>query len=298
MTRILLLGGGGQVGRELRVYLGELGELIAFGRAELDLADEPAIRAAVQRIRPELIVNAAAYTAVDAAEQDAANAAAINSEAVRALAEEAAALGARLVHYSTDYVFDGEKSAPYEESDATKPLGVYGASKLAGEEAIASSGAKHLILRTSGVYSHAAGNFVTTIRRAAATQPELRVVNDQAGSPTWARTIAQVTCAVARQWRATGDTRLGIYHLASKGAPTRHALAVKIVELAHARGETRLTPDRVKAIRTEDLPAKGARRPRYSALSSAKLERDFAVEIPAWDEDLVRYFAAADSVSG
>jgi dTDP-4-dehydrorhamnose reductase len=126
----------------------------------------------------------------------------------------------------------------------------------------------------------------------------LRVVTDQAGSPTWARSIAQITCAIARQWDPAGDARQGIYHLASKGAPSRHEFAVKIVELARDRGETQLTPKQVNAILTEDLPAQGAPRPRYSALATAKLERDFGVELPAWDDDLVRYFSAADNVSG
>lgn len=291
--RILLFGRAGQLGRELCTLLTKGHELAAYGRDEVDVASAQAIRNAIRDARPELVVNAAAYTAVDAADTHVAEAMAVNAEAPRVIAEEAAHAGAALVHYSTDYVFDGESARPYVETDDTNPLGVYGASKLAGERAIYATRVPHLILRTSGVYRHAPGNFVTLIRRAAATQPELRVVTDQAGSPTFARTIARATHELLEQWQRADDARQGIYNLVSKGDPTRHALAVRIVELARERGETKLTARDVKPILTAELPKQGAPRPRYSALSTAKMERDFGIALPTWESDLAAYFASA-----
>jgi dTDP-4-dehydrorhamnose reductase len=187
-------------------------------------------------------------------------------------------------------VFDGEATRPYVETDDTNPLGVYGASKLAGERAIYQTGAAHLTFRTSGVYSEAPGNFVSTIRRAARTSPELKVVADQTGSPTSARTIARVTRDVVRQWKGARDERQGIYNLVAKGDPSRHALAVRIVELARENGETNLSTQDVKPILTSDLSAQPARRPRYSALDAAKLGRDFGVSLPTWETDLSALF--------
>ena len=291
--RILLFGRGGQVGRELAACLPALAEVITCDRSEVDLSDAAAIRERVSRERPHLVLNAAAYTAVDAAEQHVEAAMAINARAPGAIAEAAASVGASLIHYSTDYVFDGEAARPYVETDGTKPLGVYGASKLAGEQAVYAARVPHLILRTSGVYSHAAGNFVTTIRRAAQTRPQLEVVTDQAGSPTWARTIAQTTRRIIEQWQGGRDPRQGIYNLVSRGDPSRHLLATRIVALARARGETKLEPSHVKPILTHDLPAQAARRPRYSALATAKIEHDFALTMPDWDRDLEAFFGAA-----
>lgn len=293
MRRVLVLGRGGQVGRELAACLPQVADVTAHGRDTVDLRDRDQIRSAVNRARPEVVINAAAYTAVDNAETDRDAATAINATAPGIIAEAAAAVGAALIHYSTDYVFDGEKTEPYTEEDAPNPLGFYGVSKLAGERAVAAVRVPHLILRLSGVYSHATGNFVTTIRKAAHTRAELKVVADQAGSPTWARTIALTTMAIVRDWRGADDSRGGIHHLAARGDPTRHALAVRIVDHARRRGDTRLTAADVKAIRTADLPAPGAARPRYSALSPAKLERAFGVVMPTWEHDLQAYFDAA-----
>ena len=294
MMRVLVLGRGGQVGRELCACLPAIAEVIAHGRDEVDVSNPQQIRDAVRCARPDVVINATAYTAVDSAETDREAATAINGTAPGLIAEAAGEAGAAVVHYSTDYVFDGNQSTPYTEDDAPNPVGFYAVTKLAGERAVEATRAPHLILRLSGVYSHAPGNFVTTIWNAAKTRDELKVVIDQAGSPTWARTIAQTTAAILKEWRGAEDRRRGVYNLASRGDPTRHALAVAIVDHARARGDTRLTAADVKPIRTVDLPNPGAPRPRYSALSPAKLERDFAVEMPSWDRDLEAYFGAVD----
>ncbi|MBI2753400.1 MAG: dTDP-4-dehydrorhamnose reductase [Betaproteobacteria bacterium] len=267
--RVLLTGRNGQVGAELERSLGPLGEVIATDRAALDLADPESIRRAVREARPAVIVNAAAYTAVDRAESEPDAAMRINAAAPGVLAVEAKRLGALLVHYSTDYVFDGAKGAPYTEEDRAHPVNAYGKSKLEGEQAIVASGCHHLILRTSWVYSARGNNFLRTILRRAREQPELRVVNDQIGAPTSAAAIARATAAVLKHER-----RQGIFHMSAAGKTSWHGFAEAIV--AHAGLVTR-----VVGIRSEDYPTV-ARRPRNSLLDNAKLNRVFGIALEDW----------------
>ncbi len=276
--RILLTGKNGQVGWELERTLGPLGEVIAFDHAGLDLAKPDEIVARVREVKPDVIVNPAAYTAVDKAESEPDLAMAINGTAPGILAEEAKKLGALLVHYSTDYVFDGEKNEPYVETDPTNPLSAYGRSKLAGERAIAASSAEHLIFRTSWVYTNRGKNFLLTIQRLAKEKPELRVVADQYGAPTWARDIATATALVLARRPAGADIPSGIYHLTAEGRTTWHGFAQRIVALGGLS-----TP--VVPIKASEYPTP-ARRPRNSVMDHAKLARDFGVRLPAWDESI------------
>ena len=275
--RILLTGRNGQVGWELERVLAPLGELIATGRAELDLADPEAIRRAVSSVKPDVIVNAAAYTAVDRAESESEIAMRINGDAPDVLAEEAKRIGALLVHYSTDYVFDGTKTAPYVEHDAPNPLNVYGASKLAGERAILATGCRHLILRTSWVFGPRGSNFLLTILRAARERPELRVVSDQIGAPTSARSIAAATA------RAIGLAGSGLYHLAAAGETSWHGFAEAAMAAAGLR-----TP--VVAIPSEEYPA-AARRLKNSRLDCSRLRKDLGIELPHWRGEMAAVMA-------
>lgn len=280
--RILLTGKNGQVGWELRRTLATLGEIEAFGSAELDLADGAALREAVRRIRPDIIVNAAAYTAVDKAESEAAQAHAVNATAPGILAEEAATLGALLVHYSTDYVFDGTQDAPYAEDDTPAPLGVYGASKLAGEEAIRAAGCRHLIFRTSWVYGGRGKNFLLTMLRLAAEREELRVVDDQFGAPTWSRAIAEASAQVLAALRSHPAPEIlwGTYHLSCAGRTTWHGFTRAILDTAALPRKPRL-----EAIPTSAYPLP-AKRPANSVLSNAKLGQAFGIALPDWNEAL------------
>lgn len=299
--RILLTGRNGQVGFELERCLAPLGEVVALGRAELDLADAQAVRAAVRNAAPELIVNAAAYTAVDQAEREPELARRINAEAPGILAEEAARLGAALIHYSTDYVFDGTKRTPYDELDPTNPLGVYGATKLAGERAIQAAGAPHLILRTSWVYATRGRNFLLTILRLAAEREQLRLVNDQTGAPTWAGAIAEATARIIKgTWsKENGRDRCreisGVYHLTAAGETTWYEFARAILAAPEAkRLQTRpLIAREIIPIRTADYPTP-ARRPAYSVLSNAKMARTFGLTMQEWRPQL---HAALSSVT-
>ena len=279
MTRptILLTGASGQVGFELARRLAGLGELIAPDRAKLDLADADAIVATVRQARPQLIVNAGAYTAVDTAETERAAAFAMNARAPHVLAEEAKRLDAVLIHYSTDYVFDGLNTTPYLEDAPAHPLNVYGASKLEGELAIEQSGAHAVILRTSWVYGARGRNFMLTILNLARERDELRIVADQTGTPNWCRTVSDATLAgIARglPWLAA---RSGLYHLASAGATTWHGFAQAIV----GSGQR----PRVVPIATSEHPTP-ARRPAYGVLSSRKFEATFDYRMPEWREGL------------
>jgi dTDP-4-dehydrorhamnose reductase len=275
--RILLLGRNGQVGWELERLLAPQGELTALGHAELDLADVPRLVATVRALQPEAIVNAAAYTAVDKAESERDAAFAVNATAPRVLAEEAKRIGALLVHYSTDYVFDGAKAAPYVEDDPTNPLNVYGASKLAGEKAIRKSGCSHLILRTSWVYGPRGANFMLTMLRLARERPELRVVDDQVGAPTSSAAIARATTAILE--RANQSPALGgLYHLAAAGETSWCGFAREI--LAQARLATPVVP-----IPTEQYPTP-ARRPRNSRLDCTRLREAFGVTLAPWQAGL------------
>ncbi len=274
--KILLTGRSGQVGYELQRSLASLGDMIAPDRAEFDLAQPPTIERALQAHQPDIIVNAAAYTAVDRAEAERDLAFTVNATAPGVIAREAARLGALLVHYSTDYVFDGEKSQPYVEDDPTRPLSTYGLSKLEGEQAIRASGCRHLIFRTSWVYAAMGKNFLLTVLRLAREKPELRIVDDQFGAPTTARMLARTTADVlARPWT---DRASGTYHATAAGRTTWCGFAREIVA---ARGLA--TP--VVPIRTEEYPLP-APRPRNSVLDNTKLHRTFGVRLPNWRQGL------------
>ncbi len=289
MTTILVTGRHGQVGWELARTLLPLGQVVAWGRAEADLADTDALRAAVARLRPDVIVNAAAYTAVDRAETEPELAGRINGLAPGILAEEARRTGALLVHYSTDYVFDGTKEGPYEEDDHPAPLNAYGRSKLAGEQAIRAAQADHLILRTSWVYAARGANFLRTILRLAAERDELRVVADQVGAPTWARFIAEATAhvvACALEERRRGAFASGTYHLACAGETSWHGFAAALLrEAAALPGAPALRARRVTPITTAEYPLP-APRPGNSRLATARLQVRFGVTMPAWETGL------------
>lgn len=280
---ILLTGKNGQVGWELARALLPLGRIHAFDHAGLDLADAAALRRKLDEVRPEAIVNAAAYTAVDRAESEPERAEAVNAAAPAVLAQWAAAHGALLVHYSTDYVFDGAKAAPYVESDPTHPLGVYGRSKLAGETAIRAAGCDHLVFRTSWVYAARGSNFLRTILRLAAEREELRVVNDQNGAPTWARLVAEATAHALRQAmqeRRGGTFESGLFHLAAGGETSWHGFARAIVE-----GRPGLRVKTVRPIATAEYPTP-ARRPANSRLDTGAFRARFGLELPDWREGL------------
>src|SRR5512146_3389664 len=273
MSRILLTGKNGQVGWELQRSLALFGDVIAVDADEMDLADPDAIRRTVRDVKPDIIVNPAAYTAVDKAESDAELAMAVNGTAPGVLAEEALRLGAVLVHFSTDYVFDGSKLAPYTEGDVANPQSVYGRTKLAGEEAIRTIGCKHLILRTSWVYGVHGGNFVKTILRLAKERPELRIVGDQFGAPTWARDLAQATLSALTRWQEQNwdDSLGGLYHLTAAGRTNWHHYAEEIVRLARAYDAALAakSPD-IHAIATHEYPVP-AKRPANSVLANDKV---------------------------
>jgi dTDP-4-dehydrorhamnose reductase len=283
LTRILLTGKTGQVGAELAAALAPLGEVFACDRSTLDLADPAAIVATVREIRPSIIVNAAAYTAVDRAESEPALAMAVNGTAPGILADEALRLNAMLVHYSTDYVFDGTKPEPYDEDDAANPLNAYGRTKLAGDRAVQASGAKYLILRTSWVYSASGRNFLVTLLRLAAERDELKVVDDQIGAPTWSRDIATATGAILTRVTSSGaaefDALKGIYNLSAQGRTSWHEFAAAI--LAHAPAAAAKSKLRLLPIATAEYPTAAAR-PRNSVLSHDKLQRTFGIELPHW----------------
>lgn len=255
--------------------------------AAIDLSDLAGLRNALDRIAPDLILNAAAYTAVDRAEDEPALAQRVNSEAVGAIGAWAAQHNARVVHYSTDYVFDGRATKPYVETDPAHPVSVYGRTKLAGEAALRASGARHLILRTAWVYAARGKNFLRTMLRLAAERDELRVVADQMGAPTPAGLIADVTVTVLAQWLRDADAaRDGVYHLVAGGETSWCGFAQAIVEHAHVAGLLARTPQ-VTAIATADYPTKAAR-PAWSVLATAKLRTTFGVALPDWQVALDR----------
>lgn len=281
--RILLMGKDGQVGGEFARLRQPGAQLIAVGRAECDLREERSIRGLVRKIGPDAIVNAAAYTAVDLAEKEPELCFAVNAEAPRVLAEEAAALGAALIHYSTDYVFNGEKREPYEEGDETAPLSVYGASKAAGERAIAGTGATAFILRTSWVYGGRGKNFLSTMLRLAREREELRVVDDQVGAPTSAAAIAEATARLLAGILG-GSIRAreaaGVYHMTAAGATSWCGFARAIFEKSGGAQRPRITP-----ISTAEYPTP-ARRPANSRLCNDKFERAFGFRLAPWTEQL------------
>ena len=301
--RMVLLGAQGQLGHALAQTLSVWGEVLAFGRQQADLAQTDALRALLDQHQPQLIVNAAAYTAVDKAEQEPDLAHAINAQAPGVLAQWAAAHGAVLVHYSTDYVFDGRSEQPHTETDVPAPLSVYGHSKWAGERAVQAAGGRHLIFRTSWVVGAHGGNFLKTMLRLGAERDSLRVVADQHGAPTSTDLIAHTTVQVLQQMRAPAlaansrgegsqppsapwvpadDPRWGLYHLAAAGETTWHAYACHVIERAAALGwPMRASANRIQAIDTAQYPLP-APRPANSRLNTQRLQNRFGVALPDW----------------
>jgi dTDP-4-dehydrorhamnose reductase len=313
MAKILLFGRSGQIGWELKARLAPLGELTVLGSSDVDFSRPETIRAAVRGVHPSLIVNAAAYTAVDKAESEPDLAWAINAEAPGILAEEAARLGSLLVHYSTDYVFDGARREPYTEADPTNPLNVYGKTKLGGEQAIAramaGSGGSFLIFRTSWVYGARGSNFLLTMLRLATERSELRIVDDQVGAPTSAEAIAAATVAVLDRIIAQGHPHAGrasaegafaeipaewsgIYHLTCTGAASWYGFAK---EFLTRRAESAGTPlPTLIPIPTTEFP-RPARRPANSRLSCEHLHETFGVRLPSWQDALENVLATVGS---
>lgn len=309
--RILLTGENGQVGHELSRLLPQLGEVVALGREQLDLLKPEDIRRVIRETRPNLVVNAAAYTAVDQAEKEEATARAVNAEAPAVMAEEAKKIGAALVHYSTDYVFDGSKTSPYEEDDALGPVNMYGKTKLAGEQAIQNSGVPYLIFRTAWIYATRGKNFLLTILRLATQREELRVVADQVGAPSWSREVAAATTQIlvglcSRESLPSSIFELsGIYHMAAAGETNWYEFTKAILEeasrmpltapwFASATSGHSIVTRRVIPIMTSEYPTP-ARRPAYSVLSNSRLLNTFGVQLPAWDAQLKRLFLRGDS---
>jgi dTDP-4-dehydrorhamnose reductase len=301
LMKILLLGKNGQLGWELQRSLAPLGEVVACGRAEADLTNPGNLRTLVRKVSPQVIVNAAAYTAVDKAESEPDLAFLINSEAVDLLAKEASLLNAWFIHYSTDYVFDGTKEGPYQETDATAPLDIYGKSKLSGEEAIHASGCKHLIFRTSWVYAARGNNFVKTMLRLARERDEIKVVCDQIGAPTSAELLADVTacCLYRLQCDATfASQHGGTYNLAASGSTSWHGFAQFILDEALRHGvKLCATSKNVLAIPTSDYPLP-AKRPSNSRLATQKISSIFGLELPSWQLHTKRVIAEIVNSNG
>ncbi len=288
-SRILLIGANGQVGWELRRTLAPLGPLIAVDYPDIDLADGASIQKWIQDSQPNLIVNAAAYTAVDQAESDAELVMKINGQAPGILAKAAKEASALLVHYSTDYVFDGNQTEPYLEEDRPNPQSVYGLSKLAGEQAVQAADGLHLIFRLCWVYGARGRNFMLTVRRLAREQEKPRIVHDQVGSPTWCRLIAETTALALQQVRAVAAPSrfTGLYHLSAAGATSWHGFAEAIVSMMPPE-ETKCR--QIEAITTQEYPTP-AKRPAYSVLNCAKLKRTFGLHLPDWKESLNQVLA-------
>ena len=284
LPKILLLGKNGQVGWELQRTLAPLGQVWALDYPEIDFAEGAALRKLVLEHRPQIVVNACAYTAVDKAESEPERAMLINGLAPGVLAEAAKQTGALLVHYSTDYVYEGTKAAPYVESDATNPLSAYGRTKLAGDEAIQQVGCNHLIFRLCWVYGARGQNFMLTMMRLARERELLRVVADQMGSPTWSRMIAEATTLALKQTLASSDPAAwnGVSNLRAGGEASWHEFASRIIELMPP-AERKCKA--VEAITTADYPTP-AKRPAYSVMSCDKLRRTFGIELPHWEQSL------------
>ena len=280
--KILITGQHGQVSQALQAHLQGLGELMVLGSKQLDLAKPDQIHEQIRAHRPDLIINAAAHTAVDQAESEPDAAFAINAIAPGILAQEAKALGIPLIHYSTDYVFDGSKPAPYTEADTPNPLSVYGQSKLAGEQAIAAVGGQYLILRTSWVYSNQGKNFLLTMQRLLQEKPQMRIVADQIGAPTWAGTIAGSTRALIERWLAGEAGEWGIYHLTAQGETSWFGFAQAIGEHLHADGKACAE---LEAIPSSAYPTP-AKRPLNSRLDCSRLQQQWHVSQPHWQDAL------------
>ena len=294
MTTILLTGKTGQVGGELQRALAPLGRVIALDRTQLDLTDADSIRKSIRDVVPGIIVNAAGYTTVDKAESEPDLAMRVNAAAPGVMAEEAKRINALLVHYSTDYVFDGTRSIPYVEEDAPNPLNVYGKSKLEGERAIAASGCAHLTLRASWIYSARGPNFVLAILRLARERKELAVVDDQIGSPTWARTLAESTAELLRN-SGLRKIQSGIYHLSTQGYTTRFNFAKRILELGREISPDTVGASTLRPISSAEYPLLAAR-PLHAATSKDKIKRVFGIEMPGWEDELRSFLI--DRVAG
>ena len=286
--KILLFGKNGQVGWELNRSLQPLGEVVALGREDADFSEPESLRQIVQDVSPDVIVNAVAYTAVDKAEEEEELATKINAEAAGVLAEEALKLGALLVHYSTDYVFDGTKTGPYAETDGPNPVNAYGRTKLAGELSIQSSGCDYLIFRTSWVYASRGHNFLLTMLKLAQEREELSIVDDQIGSPTSARLIADVTILCVQQAskeKFDGIFSSDLFHLTTSGHTSWHGFTKEIVKRVSDSLNLHLTIKDIKAIPTSDYPTP-AIRPMNSRLALTKLESAFIIKMPDWQNEL------------
>ena len=284
LPRLLITGSNGQLGFELRRALAPLGEVIALDRSGCDLSNADSIRSAVRSVKPDVIFNAGAYTAVDKAESEPDLAHAINAVAPSIIGEEAAKIGALVIHYSTDYVFDGTKEAPYIESDVVNPLGVYGRTKLDGENALAASGARHLIFRTSWVFGLHGKNFIKTILRLASERSELKIVGDQVGAPTGVALLADVSAHIAARYLRDGANSFpfGLYHLVSGGTTSWCEFARHVVaKAAAANWNLQATPDRIIPISTSEYPTPAAR-PANSHLNTSKFGEAFGLQLPDW----------------
>ena len=290
--KILLLGKNGQVGWELQRALAPLGELIALdfdspGPLSADFSKPESLAATVRAVAPQIIVNAAAHTAVDKAESEPEMARAINASAVGVLAREAVAIGAWLVHYSTDYVFDGSGSTPWLEDSPTGPLSVYGQTKLEGEDAIRASGVRHLIFRTSWVYAARGGNFAKTMLRLAKERDKLTVINDQIGAPTGADLLADITAHALRAARQQ-PVLSGTYHAVASGETSWHGYAKHVVEFARAIGQPIKVPaDAIEPVPTSAFPTP-AKRPGNSRMNTRKLQETFGFTLPPWQTGVER----------
>lgn len=309
---ILLTGKNGQVGSALLHLLPQAGEVAAFGHDQLDLSNPTAICRTIREVRPQLIVNAAAYTAVDRAETDETTARAVNAEAPGVIGEEAKKIGAALVHYSTDYVFDGTKKAPYDEADSVNPINVYGQTKLAGEQAIRDSGVTHLIFRTAWVFATRGHNFLLTILRLASEREELRIVSDQVGAPTCASHVAAATTKILtaasekdRGFRFFQGS--GTYHMSARGQTTWYGFAKAILENAQATSHhlgwlvaatqgRNVVAQRVVPVTSEEFGSP-TRRPNYSILSNSRLNQTFGIALPDWDDQLQACFVPDHSAT-
>lgn len=281
VMRVLIFGRNGQVARELQRSCASISEMRAIGSDQVNLKDESAIAKAIREFKPSHIVNAAAYTAVDKAEQERELAFKINGHALGVMGEEAKKIQAHIVHYSTDYVFDGTQKTPYLETDLTQPVNAYGESKLQGEHLLAQSGAEHVILRVSWVYGLYGHNFLKTMLRLGAEREELSVVADQVGVPTWSRHIADATAHILRDPNL--HSKSGVYHLTPQGQTTWHGFASRIFELA--ADKEKLKVQSVHPIKTEQFPTP-AKRPASSLMNSDKVQKVFGVRLPQWDESL------------
>lgn len=297
MKKILIVGKNGQVGWELQNSLAHTGKVIAYDRQGLDLCHPDQISKLIREVKPDVIINAAAYTLVDKAETDETMAMAINGNAVGVLAEEAKKLETLLIHYSTDYVFDGTKTSPYHETDAVCPLNAYGRSKLAGEKALLAIGGKYLILRTSWVYGMRGANFLLTMLRLGRERKELKVVDDQVGTPTWSRLLAEKTAEVISTYsqREFDKDLSGVYHMTPSGRTSWCGFAEAIFDECQKTDRKPLTdfqPPKLIKIPSTEYPTPAVR-PKFSVLSNDKIHRTFGIVMPDWKEALCRCLSRA-----